>query len=139
LILYLDSSSLAKLYVQEGGSELVRPAARSNSLATSLVAYTEMRALFARIRREGRHSPGEHDVALGDFERDWQSMITVEVTESLVRRAGALADQYALRGFDAVHLSSALTLRAEASEPVTFSAFDGRLRDAAVACGLAVL
>jgi len=37
-----------------------------------------------------------------------------------------------------VHLSSALTLRAKVAEPLTFSAFDNRLRDAAIASGLSL-
>jgi predicted nucleic acid-binding protein len=38
----------------------------------------------------------------------WQSVFVVEVTEAVVDDAGGLAELEALRGFDAVHLASAL-------------------------------
>jgi uncharacterized protein len=49
LILYLDTSALVKLYVDEVGSNIVRQAvADSNHLTTSLLSYTETRSAFSR-------------------------------------------------------------------------------------------
>ena len=54
MILYLDTSALVKLYVEEDGSEEVSTAVRDASrVATSAVAYPEARATFARLEREG--------------------------------------------------------------------------------------
>jgi len=51
--LYLDTSALVKLYIAEEGSLLVRTAlADARFVATSVVAYVEARAAFARRRRE---------------------------------------------------------------------------------------
>lgn len=55
----------------------------------------------------------------------------VGVDAALVRTAGELADRLGLRGFDAVHLASALAL----GDPTTFVTWDGELREAAAACG----
>jgi hypothetical protein len=41
-----------------------------------------------------------------------------------------LAEKHGLRGFDAIHLSSALTLRQELSAPVIFSCSDLKLQKA---------
>src|SRR6185295_15326330 len=55
--LYLDTSSLVKLYVSEPGSETVRQLVRDATVvATSVVAYPETRAAFARLRHERRLS-----------------------------------------------------------------------------------
>lgn len=58
--------------------------------------------------------------------------------EGIVRAAGDLAEEHALRGFDAIHLGSALTVRAAASEEseevgeaVFFLGFDSDLTKAA--------
>ena len=54
MILYLDTSSLVKVYVDEPGYEETRkliPQARS--VATSLVTYVEMRSALGRKLRRG--------------------------------------------------------------------------------------
>ena len=53
MTLYLDTSSLVKLYVTESGSKVVRQlVGDANVVATSVVAYAETRAALARLRRE---------------------------------------------------------------------------------------
>lgn len=55
MILYLDTSSLVKLYVAELGSAQVRQmVVRAGVVATSVVAFPEARSAFARLAREGR-------------------------------------------------------------------------------------
>jgi predicted nucleic acid-binding protein len=72
LIAYLDTSSLVKLYVEEKGSALIRQLVeRSELVATSVVAYAEARAAFARQRREGGLTSAGYDRTKNDFERDW--------------------------------------------------------------------
>lgn len=57
MILYLDTSALVKLYVEEPLSqELTVAVTEAEAVATSLIAYTESRAAFARARREARLS-----------------------------------------------------------------------------------
>ena len=53
MILYLDTSALVKLYVDEPGRERVEAAVRNaERIATVRVTYAEARAAFARQRRE---------------------------------------------------------------------------------------
>jgi uncharacterized protein with PIN domain len=57
MVLYLDTSSLVKLYVEEkDSSRVANLVGSSNVTATSLVAYAEARAAFARRFRESFHS-----------------------------------------------------------------------------------
>ena len=54
MTLYVDTSSLIKLYVTEAGSDRVRQlVGKASVVATSVVAYPETRAALARLRREG--------------------------------------------------------------------------------------
>lgn len=53
--------------------------------------------------------------------------------------ARALLVRHPLRAGDAIQLASALLLRRELAEPVTFAAYDDRLKAAARAEGLTVV
>jgi uncharacterized protein with PIN domain len=54
MILYLDTSALVKLYVEEPGSRAVRALLeRAQVVSTSRVAYVEMWAGLARKLRQG--------------------------------------------------------------------------------------
>lgn len=133
MILYLDTSSLVKLYVDEAGARAVRAAVEeAEMVATSVVAYAEARAALARRRREKSLTAREHGRARGALDADWPHLLVLEVTEPLARAAGDLAERHRLRGFDAVHLASFLRLGEEfAGEDLRFSAADAALVRAA--------
>ena len=80
---------------------------------------------------------GLRRVVLG-LERDLSSYVLVEVDAALAREAGDLAQRRALRGFDAIHLASALLLKHRGPLAPRFFAFDRRLVDAAAAEGFEV-
>ncbi len=135
--LYLDTSSLLKLYLLENGTpETQTLRDQAAVVATSLVAYPEARAGLARALRSSRLAPETYREVLASLDADWASYLTREVTDDLVHLAGDLAETHHLRAFDAVHLASALTLQRELTEPVTFSAWDDRLMSAAASEGL---
>ena len=62
----------------------------------------------------------------------------VELSSKVARRAGELAERRALRGFDAIHLASALEVEHLMGSTGGFCCFDDRLREAASAEGLSV-
>jgi predicted nucleic acid-binding protein len=137
LILYLDTSALVKLYVQEAGSALIkRHLHAAETAATSMVAYAEARAAFARRLREGASTPARHRARLSQLNQDWPHYAQIELSQSLIRQAGDIAEIYGLRGFDSIHLASALWLKESASLPLAFAALDERLVAAAQAAGL---
>jgi predicted nucleic acid-binding protein len=59
-------------------------------------------------RRQRRLSNAQQAQAKAALDAHWQDVFVVEVTERVVEDAGDLAEQEALRGYDAVHLASAL-------------------------------
>lgn len=132
MILYLDTSSLVKLFVEEEGSaDVAALAAGSDVVATSRVAYAEARAALARARRMGRLTARSWRTAVRTFEEAWGAFLAVEVTDPLVRLASVLSERHALRGFDSIHLASALFLQRESGQPIVFLAADALLMDAA--------
>jgi len=133
VILYLDTSSLIKLYVEESGSSEVESlVAEASLVCTSVIAWPEARSALARLAREGALTPQEHALAKGDLNRDWQHYLALEVTPEIWQTAGDLAEKCALRGFDSLHLASFLHLaRVDRGEAVQFSSFDDRLNSAA--------
>ncbi len=131
---------MVKLYVRESGSAALRArAAKAGVLATSVVAYAEARAAFARLKLSGVSSDARHAQRLHQFGRDWDAFLRVELAADVLRSAGELAENYGLRGFDSIHLASALWLTARVSERVDFAAFDHRLAAAASKAGLTVV
>ena len=140
MILYLDTSALVKLYVRESGSRKVRDLVNdADIVSTSRVAYPEARAAFARCAREGALGGAAIRRVRSDLDRDMRSIVVVELREDLAGTAGDLAEEHGLRGFDAVHLASALEIGRLMGEMPSFAAFDDRLLAAAAACGLRVV
>jgi predicted nucleic acid-binding protein len=138
--LYLDTSSLLKVYLRhEEGREAVESLLRQAAgVYVSLVGYAEARAAMARAHRDHRLDLSTYQAIATAFEEDWQRNTPVDVSEVLVKLAGGLAEKHFLRGLDAIHLASALTLQRELGDSVTFSAADGRLMAAASVEGLLV-
>ncbi len=103
--------------------------------ASSILSYPEGRAALAAARPSGRLTSPRHAQAVADFEDVQRELLLVDVDRDLARHAGQLAGDLALRGYDAVHLATALAL---ADGDVTLVTWDGDLSEAALKVGLAV-
>ena len=136
MIAYFDTSAFVKLLIAEPGSaETGRIWDAASRCVSSVLLYPESRAALSRARRDRRLSQAALRTAIEDFEARWAGVESILTGVPLARRAGALAHQYGLRGYDAVHLASAETI---ASEEVVLVSADGALCAAARHLGLAV-
>lgn len=135
MILYVDTSALVKVYLDEPHSDWVRErVAEASVLATSVVAYPEAVAAVTRRAREGDLSEELLERVVAALESDWGKLLRVNVDE---KRAGALARSHGIRGFDAIHLAASLEVAGAREEvSVCFSSFDRRLNRAAREEGL---
>ncbi len=131
---YLDTSALIKRFVAEKGSPLIQTiVTREGSVATAKIAYAEVYAGLTRRRREGHLSDTDYALACRQFERDWRAYIRVDLRDEILLLARDLVQRHPLRGFDAIHLASALSLKSALGEDITFAAADTRLLRAAKA------
>ncbi|NCO20372.1 MAG: type II toxin-antitoxin system VapC family toxin [Gammaproteobacteria bacterium] len=137
MILFCDTSALVKLYIAEPGSDITHEAAReSQALAVSRIAWAEFHAALARRARLVAADEPALEQARAALASDWRHFLIIEVSQPVVELAGAHADLYALRAYDAVQLASADHLAAHAGKPVHFACFDRRLNNAAHARGM---
>ena len=136
MIVYFDTSALIPLIIDEPGSGTCE---RLWNDATRIVSvrllYAEARAALARARRMGRLTRSELTSAVGVLDGFIDEIDCVEITESLVRNAGTMAEELGLRGYDAVHLAAA---QAVADSDTIFISGDQQLIAAATRLGLTV-
>ena len=141
MILYLDTSALLKLYLEEPESPHVRErVSEAAGCFTHLITWPELCAALARAVRVERITEAEKRTQQLRAGRDWQRLHRLLVDEPLVRRAGELAELHSLRGYDSVHLAAAERIAGEAgTENVLFATYDRTLFDAAGMLGLGLL
>jgi len=137
MTVYLDTSNLVKLYVDEPDADDVQHiVAEADVVATSVLAYAEARAAFARKRREKLMTPAEGRAAVRQLDADWPRFFVILLGDELGQAAGRLADVHGIRGCDAVHVAAFESLLTQCEdEDVRFSCADDRLSRAARALG----
>jgi predicted nucleic acid-binding protein len=139
MIVYLDASALVKKYIEEIGSEKVdRLIDQASTVGTSPISRAEVAAAVAKTVRTRTLPQDEASAALRIFRIEWPDLARLQITETTVARADALAWQHGLRGYDAVHLAAALIWQEAIAEPITLATFDRQLWQSGQAAGLAV-
>lgn len=117
-------------------ARLTRPDA---PVSTATIAYAETYSGLTRRHRDGDLSATDYAHACEQFERDWSGYLRIRLDEHVLGSARLVIQRHALRGFDGIHLASALTLQDRWDETVVVVAADQRLLRAAAAEGLATL
>lgn len=137
MIVYLDASALIKRYVAETGSAAVgKLIDQAEALGTSVISRAEVSAAFAKAVRLKVVTRDAAASAMKQFAADWPHFIRLQLTETLVARAASLAWEQGLRGYDAVHLATALVWHETLGQPVFVATFDRQLWQGAQATGL---
>lgn len=135
MIVYFETSALVKLVIAEQGSEDAGALwDAADGTMTSRLSYAEARAALAAARRSGRLSTPRLVDAKEALKARFREIDMVEVTAGIVRSAGDLAEQHALRGYDAVHLASVLAFD---SPDLVLATWDRRLAASGRASGVA--
>jgi predicted nucleic acid-binding protein len=134
---YLDTSNLVKLYIDEpDAGDIQQLVDRADVVTTCVLSYAEARATFARRRRERLMTTAESAAAVRQLDADWPRFLVVPLDDDLARAAGRLADAHGVRGADAVHLAAFDQVLARSEdEQVEFSCADDRLVRAARSLG----
>jgi len=131
-VTYLDTSAMLKRFVAEPGSVVVHElVSRHGPVATAKIAYAEAHAAFARRRRAGDLSERQYASTCRQFEHEWRAWIHIGLDDDVLGLARDLIRRHPLRGFDAIHLASALAFKTMLDEELTVAAADAGLLNAA--------
>ncbi len=141
---YLDTSALVKGYAYETGSDWIQNllhTPQTHVFYTVRLAGPEMIAALFRKAHTRELSRSAAKQLAQDFKTDWRRRYRImEIDAEIGNRAMDLAQKYSLRGYDAVHLATALLLhetrRANHLTDMIFLAADDDLLQAAKAEGL---
>jgi hypothetical protein len=105
---FLDSSALAKRYVQEPGSDRVEEILFSaSSLGISVICVSEIISALCRRRRERKLSPQQYLKAKQALFEDIEDASVVNITDQVMARAVELLERWPLHSSDALHIASA--------------------------------
>lgn len=136
-IIYLDTSALLKLYIQEKQSADVSTLLETaDGAGTSILTYTEMASAMARAARMRLISDNEAKSAWGNFLHDWPEFTRLKISSQLTEHAASLAWELGLRGYDAMHLAAALTWQDALETPICLATFDRLLWGAGQKAGI---
>ena len=128
MILYLDTSALVKKYFEEKNSaEVISVWKSSLGISTSAVAYAELLAAVYRKASETQANKSLFESVVSSFQEDWSSFIIVEVDNRLNETIHKVIANHGLRGFDAIHLASALAIGSVVADNFIFACYDEKL------------
>ncbi len=134
MLTYVDTSTLLKLIIDEEGSDRADIVWQSaDTVASVSLILVEARAALAAASRGGRLTARQHAAARSELDVLLGDLYVVEPTGEVIAHAADLAEREELRGYDAVHLAAALTVRAD-----LLTSADAALCDAAARQGLHV-
>ena len=132
---FLDSSALAKRYVQEPGSDrLDEILSSASSLGVSVICFAEVVSALCRLGRERKVSPSQYLNAKWALFEDVEDSNVTYVTDQVVARAIELLGGWPLRSSDSLQVASAAEWAAD-----LFVSADARQCAAARGCGLHVV
>lgn len=139
MILYCDTSALIKRYVEEESTGDVDAVwDKAVEVATSVVAFAECMAAFYRKLKESVFSKPEYIQTVAEFKKEYPNLVLVPVTPGINLTVERLINKYSLRGFDAIHLASAIVIHKINKFNTVFACFDRNLNHAAKQEGLDV-
>lgn len=142
-LLYMDTSALVKIYLDEPGSERMNGLASPDAehrLAVCSITQVEFHSTIWRRRRAGEFDDATAEMTIERFNAHLRiRFLRRPVDDRTLDLASELVARHPLRGYDGVQLAACLALAITAQEPLTFVCADRRLLDAAEAEGLAVL
>ena len=134
MLAFFDSSAFVKRYVAEEGTEAVLSLCdRASEIGLSGIALPEIISAFCRLCREGKISDVQYRQLKSSLLTDIEDAAVCDLTPQVLAHAMASLEANVLRGMDALHIGSALTLKAD-----VFVSADRRQCDAAARAGLNV-
>jgi uncharacterized protein len=127
VILFLDSSAVVKLYIEEADSKNVTDAVeKAQQVVVSTLTLAEVTHAISRREREGNITSEVSVEAYRYLLEDWSSFLRIAVDEDVAREASLMCRTRTLKGADAIQLASAALL-SKAIKDVKFLSYDKQL------------
>jgi predicted nucleic acid-binding protein len=144
---YFDTSALAKRYVPELGSGLVRTLCQTEEITISSLTVAELASGLSRRVREGALKASDRDAIYRQFLADTGNYVVLGLTRPVVNAAANLllagTPAAPLRTLDALHLATAQSsfdrARRRGIHSGHFVTSDQHLMQAASSIGLRVI
>ena len=131
---FFDSSAFVKRYVSEAGTGAVLDwCDRATEIGLSAIALPEIVSAFCRLRREDRIDDIQYRQLKSLLVADIEDAAICDLTPAVLAESIKSLESNVLRGMDAIHIGSAVALKAD-----VFISADQRQRDAAIRAGLHV-
>ena len=131
---YFDTSALFKRYISEPGSERVEGFfMEAESIAVGSLSFPELISALARYKREKRLNANQYQLCEQFVCSDFTFFEICQLSDPVLAKAMAVLEESPLRASDAIHIASALEVKAD-----RFISGDSRQMEAAKKFDLAI-
>ena len=129
---FFDSSSFAKRFLEESGSQEVENLCQqADALGLSILCYPEILSALNRRLREGSITAEDYHFAKNRLAEELADVEIIHITPEVTEQAGQLLETNVLRAMDALQIACALKWK-----PDFFATADLRQAKAADKAGL---
>jgi len=112
--LFLDSSALAKRFIDEPGSQRVEDlCANASALGLSVICVPEIISALSRRKRERTLTPRQYTQIKRRLLEDVRDADLISLTPEVLRVSIAVLESSIVRGMDAIHIASAVEWNAD--------------------------
>ena len=134
MLLFFDTSAFGKRYINESGTDKVLEwCDKATEIGLSGILLPEIISAFCRLRREERISGVQYQQLKSSLMADIEDAALCDLAPAVLAQSILSLENNVLRGMDAIHVGSAVVLKAD-----VFVSSDKRQCEAAVRAGLHV-
>lgn len=106
---FLDTSALAKRYIDEDGSDEVEEICRkADQLVLCVICQPEVISGLRRLRREDNITAKQYNIAKQALFRDVKDAYVCDLTVAVIMKSVDLLENNSLRAMDALHVAAAV-------------------------------
>jgi predicted nucleic acid-binding protein len=134
MLVFFDTSAFVKRYINESGTDKVLEwCDKATEIGLSGIVLPEIISAFCRLRREERISGVQYQQLKSSLMADIEDAALCDLAPAVLAQSILSLENNVLRGMDAIHVGSAVVLKAD-----VFVSSDKRQCEAAVRAGLHV-
>jgi uncharacterized protein len=112
--IFFDSSSFAKRFIEEAGSQEVdKLCQKASELGLSVICFPEILSALNRRLREKNINQIEYSLAKNRLSEELNDIQIINLTPKVIAKAGLLLEANILRAMDALHIACAIEWEAD--------------------------